>query len=80
MRYYIKRTFILPDTVEETKEILAQYYKDIYWFEESIEEILKDVKTWKDVESFFDKFDCQEFDELERYFDVEYGSELVEKE
>lgn len=80
MRYCIKRTFILPNTVEETKEILVQYYKDIYWFEESIEEILKDVKTWKDVESFLDNFDNQEFDELEQYFDVEYGSELVEKE
>jgi hypothetical protein len=80
MRYCIKRTFILPNTVEETKEILAQYYKDINWFEESIEEILKDVKTWKDVESFLDEYDDQEFNELEQYFDVEYGSELVEKE
>jgi hypothetical protein len=80
MRYCIKRTFILPNTVEETKEILAQYYKDIEWSEEDIEEILKDVKTWKDVESFFDEFEDYEFNELEQYFDVEYGSELVEKE
>lgn len=80
MRYCIKRTFILPDTLEETKEVLANYYKDINWFEESIEEVLEKIKTWKDMESHFDEFDDEELNELEAYFDIEYGSKIVEKE
>ena len=80
MKYCIKRTFILPDTLEETKEVFADYYRDIQWFEESIEEVLETIKTWKDMESYFDELDDYELNELESYFEVEYGSELIEKE
>lgn len=80
MKYCIKRTFILPDTLEETKKIFAKYYQDIGWFKESIEEVLEKIKTWKDMESHFDELDDEELNELEAYFDIEYGSEIVEKE
>lgn len=80
MRYCIKRIFILPDTLEKTKEVIANYYQDIGWFKEDIEESLGEVKAWKDMESYFDEFDADELNDLEEYFDVEYGSELVEKE
>lgn len=80
MRYYIKRIFILPDTLEKTKEVIAKYYQDIGWFKEDIEESLGEVKTWKDMESYFDEFDADELNDLEEYFEVEYGSKIVEKE
>lgn len=80
MRYCIKRIFILPDTLEKTKEVIAKYYQDIGWFKEDIEESLGEVKTWKDMESYFDEFDADELNDLEEYFEVEYGSKIVEKE
>ena len=80
MRYCIKRIFILPDTLKKTKEVIAKYYQDIGWFKEDIEESLGEVKTWKDMESYFDEFDADELNDLEEYFEVEYGRKIVEKE
>lgn len=80
MRYYIKTVFVLPNTVEETKEILAQYYKDICWDDDEINEMLSFIKTWEDVKNFLDTYDNDEFPDLVPYFEVEYGRELTEEE
>lgn len=80
MRYYIKAIFVLPNTVEETKEILAQYYKDIYWDDDEINEMLSFIKTWEDVRNFLDTYDNDELHDLVPYFEVEYGRELTEEE
>lgn len=80
MRYCIKTILVLPSTVEETKKILAEYHKDLLWDDDEIDEILGDIKTWKDVENFLDTFDASELYDLGPYFDTEYGSELIEKE
>lgn len=80
MRYYIKAIFVLPNTVEETKEILAQYYKNIYWDDDEINEMLSFIKTWEDVKNFLDTYDDDEFHDLVSYFEVEYGRELTEEE
>lgn len=80
MRYYIKAIFVLPNTVEETKEILAQYYKNIYWDDDEINEMLSFIKTWEDVRNFLDTYDNDELHDLVPYFEVEYGRELTEEE
>ena len=80
MRYYIKTVFVLPKTVEETKEILAQYYKYICWDDDEINEMLSFIKTWEDVKNFLDTYDNDEFPDLVPYFEVEYGRELTEEE
>ncbi len=79
MKYCVKTILVLPNTVEETKETFVEYYKDYHWDDDEIDEILGDIKTWKDVEDFLDTCGDEELRDLEPYFETEYGRGLTEK-
>lgn len=80
MKYYAKLIFELPNTVEETKEILAEYYKDLLWYAEEIEEVVDKIKTWDDVKEFFDTFCYEELmEDLAPYFCWDTERKMTEK-
>lgn len=81
MKYCAKLIFELPNTVEETKEILVEYYKDLLQNPDEIDEVVgNNIKTWDDVKEFLDTFCYDELNELGLYFEVKYEGKMVEKE
>ena len=69
MTYYWKTGLILPNSIEKTKEVLTEYYTDLFWDYEDIIEVIGNIKTWEDVKNFLNDFDEEELEnDIAPYF------------